>query len=69
MKQTDSIYNTFTFYEINNMMKVPSGSRLSPTHHHKNNGTVSPGVYSASNRNEYQKHKNNNVSEESVVGA
>jgi hypothetical protein len=25
---------------------------------------LGPGVYSASNRNEYQKHKNNNVSEE-----
>jgi hypothetical protein len=23
--------------------------------------TLGPGVYSASNRNEYQKHKNNNV--------
>jgi hypothetical protein len=28
-----------------------------------------PGAYSASNRNEYQKHKNNNVSgEQSVAG-
>jgi hypothetical protein len=26
--------------------------------------TLGPGVHSASNRNEYQKHKNNNVSEE-----
>jgi hypothetical protein len=26
--------------------------------------TLGPGVYSASNRNEYQKHKNNNVSGE-----
>jgi hypothetical protein len=25
---------------------------------------IYPGVYSASNRNEYQKHKNNNVSGE-----
>jgi hypothetical protein len=25
---------------------------------------LGPGVYSASNGNEYQKHKNNNVSEE-----
>jgi hypothetical protein len=25
---------------------------------------LDPGVYSASNRNEYQKHKNNNVSGE-----
>jgi hypothetical protein len=25
---------------------------------------LGPGVYSASNRNEYQKHKNNNVSGE-----
>jgi hypothetical protein len=25
---------------------------------------IGPGVYSASNRNEYQKHKNNNVSGE-----
>jgi hypothetical protein len=31
---------------------------------------LGPGVYSASNRNEYQKHKNNNVSgEQSAVGA
>jgi hypothetical protein len=31
---------------------------------------TSPGVYSASNRNEYQKHKNNNVSGElSAAGA
>jgi hypothetical protein len=31
---------------------------------------LGPGVYSASNRNEYQKHKNNNVSEEqSAEGA
>jgi hypothetical protein len=27
-------------------------------------GRIGPGVYSASNRNEYQKHKNNNVCEE-----
>jgi hypothetical protein len=27
-------------------------------------GRIGPGVYSASNRNEYQKHKNNNVSGE-----
>jgi hypothetical protein len=26
--------------------------------------SLGPGVYSASNRNEYQKHKNNNVSRE-----
>jgi hypothetical protein len=31
---------------------------------------LGPGVYSASNRNEYQKHKNNNVSgEKSAAGA
>jgi hypothetical protein len=28
---------------------------------------LGPGFYSASNRNEYQKHKNNNVSEEQSV--
>jgi hypothetical protein len=46
------------------MKSTVFGARCSVTGRSRVPAALGPGVYSASNRNDYQKHKNNNVSGE-----